>query len=263
MPSVDWNKVWGKEYSWPADGDEWSYSFGSASVHWYAFILPRLHRFLPRDRRTARIVEIAPGHGRWTQFLLDHCETLAAYDVNSECIDFCIKRFSGHVDAGAAEFHVNDGLTLLEKSNSVDLAFSFDSLVHVERDVMQSYLMHLGGCLKPGGFAFIEHSNLGSYPHLHKESNGNPFNARGVTVSMATVQADAKKCGLVTLVQEGLNHETQKMNNELVDCISVLQKPTTPNANTEPVVVLNNFYYPPTGEVSKMFILPYETCKTA
>ena len=79
---------------------------------------------------------------------------------------------------------------------------------------------------------------------------------------MATLQADAKERGLVTLVQEGLNHETQKMNNELADCISVLQKATTSEHQTEPVV-LKNLYYPPTGGVSKMFILPYETCKIA
>jgi hypothetical protein len=126
---------------------------------------------------------------------------------------------------------------------------------------MQSYLTQLSESLKPGGFAFLQHSNLGSYPHLHKVVQGNPFNARGVTVSMATVQADAKERGLVTLIQEGLNHETQKLNNELSDCISVIQKPTAPNAKTE-TVVLSNLYYPPTGEVSKMFILPYETCKT-
>ena len=49
MPSIQWNRQrWGKEHRWPAHGDEWSYLFGSAAVHWQAFLLPRIHRFLPK-----------------------------------------------------------------------------------------------------------------------------------------------------------------------------------------------------------------------
>jgi SAM-dependent methyltransferase len=259
MPSIEWNKQhWGQHYRWSAHGDEWSYSFGSPAAHWYAFILPRLHWFLPdRAAPATRIVEIAPGHGRWTQFLLDHCKTLAAYDVSEACVAYCGNRFEDRVADGSAEFHVTDGMSLPEKDDSVDLVFSFDSLVHVERDVMQGYLAHLGRCLKPGRYAFLQHSNLAAYPDLHNYKNGGPYILRGTTVSAATMQEDAKARGLITLIQEGLNHETQNMNNELVDCISVLQKPAPGRAATE-AVFLSNRYYPAIGKVSKDFALPYE-----
>jgi hypothetical protein len=59
---------------------------------------------------------------------------------------------------------VNDGKSLaMVEDRSVDFAFSFDSLVHVEADVIAAYLNQLGKKLKPGGFAFFHHSNLESY----------------------------------------------------------------------------------------------------
>ena len=261
MPSLEWNKErWGKEHDWSAHGDEWSYSFGSASVHWYAFMLPRIHRFLPDATSDSRIVEIAPGHGRWTQFLLMHCKKLAAYDVTEECISYCNRRFTEQVARGTVEFHLNDGLTLSETDNSVDFAFSFDSLVHVERNVVQSYLHQVRKCLKPGAVAFLQHSNLGSYPHLYQYNKRIPFHARGSTVSADTVREDARKEGLITLVQEGLNHETQSMNNELLDCISLLQKPLH-QYNGKQAIFLENKAYSEIGHVSKVLILPYEVCE--
>jgi len=264
MPSIGWNKQhWGKEYRWSAHGDEWSYSFGSASAHWFTFLLPRLHRFLPRTvAPQSRIVEIAPGHGRWTQFLLSHCKTFAGYDVSEECVSYCKGRFKDRIDDGTAKFFLTDGLSLAEKSDDVDLAFSFDSLVHVERDVMRGYLLHLSRCLKPGRFAFLQHSNLAAYPHLLNHNYAGPFNARGATVSAATVRSDAAEYGLVTLIQEGLNHETQHLNNELTDCISVIQKPAAGQA-TGKTIFLENRHYPALAQVTRNFVLPYEGCSVA
>ena len=41
--------------------------------------------------------------------------------------------------------------------------FTFDSLVHVEADVISSYLREFGRILTPNGVAFIHHSNVGAY----------------------------------------------------------------------------------------------------
>jgi hypothetical protein len=45
---------------------------------------------------------------------------------------------------------------------SVDFVFSFDSLVHAEADVIESYLTELSRVLTPDGIGFIHHSNLGT-----------------------------------------------------------------------------------------------------
>ena len=49
------------------------------------------------------------------------------------------------------------------EDQSIDFAFSFDSLVHVESDVLMGYLAELARTLKPEGVAFLHHSNYGSY----------------------------------------------------------------------------------------------------
>ena len=86
------------------------------------FVLyPRIHRFIPAPT----ILEIAPGFGRWTQFLKRHCQSLIAVDISKKCIEFCKARFpSGpHIT-----FQVNDGTSLPAiPDDSVDFVFSFDS----------------------------------------------------------------------------------------------------------------------------------------
>lgn len=138
MADVDINKkVWNEDYPWPQRGEEWSFSWGGADRQWYITILPRIHSFLPAET----ILEIAPGFGRWTQYLKEHCMHLIVVDLSEKCIEFCKKRFSqdSHIS-----YHVNDGKSLaMIPDNSIDFAFSFDSLVHAEEDVIQSYLSGL------------------------------------------------------------------------------------------------------------------------
>jgi hypothetical protein len=52
---------------------------------------------------------------------------------------------------------------------SIDFVFSFDSLVHTKRDVVEAYLSELGTKLKIGGKGFIHHSNFGEYADSFRE----------------------------------------------------------------------------------------------
>jgi spermidine synthase len=126
-------------------------------MEWYGTLLPRLYRWLPA--RT--VLEIAPGFGRWTQFLQPLAERLIIVDLSDRCIQACRERFA---DADNVSFHVNDGRSLpMVDEGTVDLAFSFDSLVHANAGVMEAYLAELARTLAPGGVAFIHHSNAGAY----------------------------------------------------------------------------------------------------
>jgi hypothetical protein len=158
VPTVEQNRNrWDVDYGWPEDGDEWSRSWGSAEAQWFETLLPRIHPFLP----TGTILEIAPGHGRWTQFLKEYCSQLVVVDVGARCIDTCKRRFasSSHIS-----YYVNDGRSLgMLPARTVDFAFSFDSLVHAEAEVIEAYLHDLARTLKPDGVGFIHHSHIGSY----------------------------------------------------------------------------------------------------
>ena len=167
MPSVETNKsVWGDDYAWPQRGDEWSAPWGSATTQWHCVILPRIRTFLP----ASTVLEIAPGYGRWTQFLQPEAQRLIVVDLSESCIEACKSRFA---EATNISYHVNDGKSLaMVVDESVDFAFSFDSLVHADLDVLRAYLSGTQQEAVPGRRgvpASLEYWRL--YPSLgHPES---------------------------------------------------------------------------------------------
>ena len=77
------------------------------------------------------------------------------------CIEACKARFA---DETNISYQVNDGKSLPEVAdNSIDFAFSFDSLVHVEYEVIEGYLREMGRVLKPNGLGFLHHSNVAAF----------------------------------------------------------------------------------------------------
>jgi SAM-dependent methyltransferase len=158
VPEIEENvRLWKNEREWIERGEQWSRTWGGVEAQWFFTIHPRIHTFLP----AGTILEIAPGFGRWTQFLKSCSQKLILVDLVSDCIEACKTRFEGedHID-----YHVNDGRSLeMIPDESIDFVFSFDSLVHAESDIIQEYLQQLGRKLKPDGVGFIHHSNLGEY----------------------------------------------------------------------------------------------------
>lgn len=65
MVDIETNReLWGNNYSWDRYGDEWSDAWGGEDIQWYGTLLPRIQQFVP----VARILEIAPGFGRWSKY---------------------------------------------------------------------------------------------------------------------------------------------------------------------------------------------------
>lgn len=157
MPTIEQNRSTWNTYDWSQRGDEWSSDWGGTESLWWGTLQPRIHSFVPADT----ILEIAPGFGRCTQYLKGLGRSLIAVDSSEKCIDGCRKRFAA---AKNITFHLNDGKSLdMIREQSLDFVFSFDSLVHAESDVLDSYVTQLGRKLKPNGVGFIHHSNLGEY----------------------------------------------------------------------------------------------------
>ena len=221
MPSIDTNKeVWDGEYQWPRRGDEWSDAWGGPNMQWYGSILPRIHRFLP----SGRILEIACGYGRWTHYLKNACQELQVVDLSEECIEACKARFK---DESNIEFHLNDGKSLeMIGDQSIDFIFSYDSLVHAEPSVLDSYISQFPRILKADGAAFIHHSNFGEYSArdsrlrknrtvemmLEKFNVLEPTHMRDPQVSAKLVQKLAGNHGLSCISQEIIPWGTRKMH---------------------------------------------------
>lgn len=146
MGSIPENrKHWGETYAWSAGGEEWSESWGGSAAQWRFTLAPRLARFLP----ASRIVEIGCGHGRWTHYLRERCDEVIALDLVDSCVAACRERFG---DDPRVVCRSTDGLSLTGVEDaSVDLVFSFDSLVHAELDTLERYLVEMARCLRPGG----------------------------------------------------------------------------------------------------------------
>jgi SAM-dependent methyltransferase len=231
MPSVELNRTWweGTESAthWAQAGNQWSDAYGDPDTQWYGSLLPRIHRFVP----TGTILEIAPGFGRWTQYLCRLATRLVAVDLSDLCIAACRERFRA---TDNIEYHVNDGRSLAMIANgSVDFAFSFDSLVHVELDVLDAYLGQLQAKLAPDGVAFIHHSNLGEFAAyfglLDRLPRGRGLlsrlglvegsdQKRAKTVTAAGVKTCAERAGLVVMSQEIITWRSLRP----IDCISVV-----------------------------------------
>jgi SAM-dependent methyltransferase len=203
-------QAWG-HYDWSQGGDEWSHCWGGTEALWWTSIFPRVRRFVP----AGRILEIAPGFGRATQFLKDLCDALIVVDLTERCIAACRERFASdrHI-----EYHVNDGRSLdAVPDASIDFVFSYDSLVHAERDVMQAYLEQLGRKLRPDGVGWFHHSNLGSFRDAATGSLRveNPH-WRAESMSAADFVAFCDAAGLVCLSQELIGWGGEVLN----DCFS-------------------------------------------
>jgi ubiquinone/menaquinone biosynthesis C-methylase UbiE len=243
MATVSENRrCWNDEYEWPAEGDEWSAQFGGTEALWWFALYPRIHRFLPAQT----ILEIAPGYGRWTQFLKARCQAMIAVDISHKCVEHCKARFASEAHI---KFHVNDGTSLAAvPDGSIDFVFSFDSLVHVEKDVIQSYLAQLGRKLTSDGVGFIHHSNIGTYagrlrfmeyynrlPYVFRRKvlteekisallSINLQAGRANSMTGALFREYCQQAGLKCLSQETINWNSGRC---LIDGISVFARPNS------------------------------------
>jgi SAM-dependent methyltransferase len=157
MPTLQWNMSAWKKRDWRDQGENWSRGWGNSAIQWHVGILPRIRAFLP----ARAILEIAPGYGRWTQFLIPYAQRIfRGVDLAENCAQHCRERFSkAHRNIA---FYSNDGISLkaAEAGGGYDFIFSYDSLVHASPEVFESYVPQIMQLLNKNGAAFIHHSNL-------------------------------------------------------------------------------------------------------
>jgi SAM-dependent methyltransferase len=161
-------KVWDEIYDWEQEsgkwGEEWSIPWGGSYVQWICTLYPRISKFIP----TNKILEIAPGYGRWAQFLIPLSTEYIGVDLATKCVENCRIRFNQYKQAS---FFLNDGMSLaMVPDDTIDFCFSFDSLVHAETDVIEQYLIQIIKKLKKNGAAFIHHSNFEEYNRAKVEN---------------------------------------------------------------------------------------------
>jgi SAM-dependent methyltransferase len=103
------------------------------------------------------VLEIGVGGGKTSSLLLKHCHTLTCADISSEML----KLTKWRLGDDRVTYKKLDGLTLngIEK-DSVDVCFSFDTLVHVEPRDIFNYLTLLPTILKGKRLCILHHANI-------------------------------------------------------------------------------------------------------
>lgn len=227
MPTIDENLNWAKAEAWTDHGEEWSTGFGDSHFMWHGFIMPRIAAHLPCRKG----LEIACGHGRCTRFLARQCERLWAIDLTDEVVNAFRSRLS-HVTN--IDYARNDGMTLpMVESDSIDFAFSWDSPVHAESDVLDSYARELARVLRPGGWAFLHHSNLGAFMRADGSTDVKNKHWRAESMTAAKFRESCARAGLVCTAQELIPWG----GAEFIDCFSTVSKPVSNSTFSTPTAI--------------------------
>jgi ubiquinone/menaquinone biosynthesis C-methylase UbiE len=100
-------------------------------------------------------LEIGPGGGRWTRYLLDF-RRLYVVDYHAELL----KELGGRFNKPNMRFIVNNGTDFPGvPEKSVDYVVSIACFVHLEPHLIAAYLKNITTILKPGGKVFITFSD--------------------------------------------------------------------------------------------------------
>ena len=209
--NIEEQRLWNLNSNWTIDGHEWSKSFGTTEELWNNEIFDKIKEF-----RGKKILEIAPGFGRITQFLSILAGELIIVDLNPLCIEKTRSKLKHHVLA----YFVNDGKSIPKvRDNSQDLVFSFDSFVHMHANVTEDYVKEIYRVLKPGGQAFIHHSWLygGS-----DESTNNVAGRANMSPEQFKIFVENNNMEIVS--QNAIQFEPVGLWNG-TDCVSIFRKP--------------------------------------
>lgn len=217
MASIQNNtKVWDDHYDWGQSGHEWSEAFGGAEMQWSLFIYPRIKNYIKKGL----LLEIAPGCGRWTDFLINEFDEYKGVELSKNCVDFCNDKYKNNPNMN---FYNNDGKSLpFVEDNSVDFIFSFDSLVHADRDAIEPYIKGISTKLKNNCYAVIHHSNLASYynnPEIDWKKEYDHWRSR--EVDHKYVQEECTKNNLICVAQELIHWGGNRFP---IDCLSIIKR---------------------------------------
>jgi SAM-dependent methyltransferase len=156
--SIRWNRLtWGNVDNWSLGGDSWDFHAQFCNQPYEVWRDSVVKEFLtPYLGPRVDVVEIGPGQGRWSQFIVENARTVALVDLSANCIDACRRRFAD-IEGPEMSFFVNDGTSIPVADASVDLVWSFGTFVHIDLTEIDLYLAEVRRVLRPGGLFVIHH----------------------------------------------------------------------------------------------------------
>lgn len=138
----------GASWVWP--GDEWAdAALRDATCRWIADQMPVA---------PAKVVEIGPGSGKYTEWLLQRTAAqVTAYEISDafiECLQQRCARFvvDGQLTARRIDWTDNEGLLRRQgRDRDIDLVLAIDVLMMMDFQSALVYLVSAAAMLRPGG----------------------------------------------------------------------------------------------------------------
>jgi ubiquinone/menaquinone biosynthesis C-methylase UbiE len=156
-------QVWDQDHSWSKDGDEWHDQADFCGQPYDSWKRALFEEFMGRYiTNKSHVLEIGPGHGRWTKLYIESVGHVSLVDLSPSCIEHCRRLFNSfdHVD-----YFLNDGTSLkFIGDQTIDFIWSYDVFVHIERQEFKRYLSEFARILKNDGTAVIHHMNAEHSP---------------------------------------------------------------------------------------------------
>ncbi len=175
MPTAEWNQRWAKglrRFKRSEEeghyGDHWGDpTLSGVRYHWHRLRHGRtqpgnlskiVKRYLrPYVTPEAVVMEIGPGGGRWTQFLVGAQEVVLV-DLNKQFFRYLRKRF--RKQRRKLRFYETSGYELHDiDDGSIDFVFSFGTFVHIEAEGIDEYLGEIARVLRSGGTCTIQYAD--------------------------------------------------------------------------------------------------------
>lgn len=187
-----------------------------ARAQWSELILPF---FDNTPINTSHVLELAVGHGRMTEILLQQADRVTGVDVLQENIDFCLDRFKGNPKLKLLK---NDGVRLNSiKDADITFVFCFDSMIHFDSDVVRNYLSEFYRIMAPGAYGFLHHSNLSKNPGGNFQRNAHARNF----MSAELFSHYSQKEGLEVVKQKILDWGSGDKKVTALDGFTMIRRP--------------------------------------
>ncbi len=159
LNSLAGNKFIWEHWDWSGRGEEWT-----PSAAWKTSVVKKF--IDPHFSNQDATLEVGPGAGRWSEYLIPKAKTYLGIDLSEACVAECRKRFASCQNA---RFEVGNGRDLGSVSTgSIDGIFSYDVFVHINGLEFESYVSDFSRVLKHGGVGIIHHGSSGGSGGGHR-----------------------------------------------------------------------------------------------
>ncbi|WP_210463930.1 class I SAM-dependent methyltransferase [Rufibacter roseolus] len=162
-------------------------------------------------------LEIACGTGRHSAQVMDKIEELYLLDSSKAALQLAEQRFGNYKNV--VYIHNESGLGIpidCIKDNALTTVFSYDAMVHFEKEAVESYIADSFRVLKSGAFALFHHSNYDKNPN--GKFTDNPGWRNYMTKDLFC--SISEKHGFQVIHSEVFSFSTTDS-----DCVTLLRKP--------------------------------------